>query len=358
MGMLFRREADVSVMARTDVRNLPTFAYSRHFTYTLMSFWTAVRGAHGGKFNPLLGSYEIKVWYLILASFLSATLVFYAIYKANYRLDGVMLISFTILLEEGVTIPRTHSVKIRYMVLLLLLFSIIIATGYRTHIFASLTKPSKGDPIPESFQELDSSDYELNFAHVNSAGLHFFRHSPSPLVKRLNACLVETSISNCIASAFLDPKTACATLLNLANPITSHLRLSLSTIQQSFYRPQHPIYWSVVSFASLRGFEYVKHLDFIAGAYYDTGLIQKWIQDTNYRSKAEKEDWISKNRPTETYKMLSYIAHLQGGSSQSTIAALSLRHISSLLLLYTTLIGIAIFLFVGSWIIKYSNVLN
>jgi len=180
----------------------------------------------GLSLSRFLGSYEFIVWMLLLLAFLDINCLFYIIYKTIYKFPRIFLMVLALSVNEAVPIPRIHSAKIRFTVSFWLIFVLLISTGYKSQLIASLTHPGSLGYVPSTFAELSSrSEYKIHFHHINGAAVSFFANNSSPVVSTLCKRLVVKTIADCVSDAFdfNSEKAACITWDGLAKTfIASH----------------------------------------------------------------------------------------------------------------------------------------
>jgi len=293
IGALMKGDANVIIAARTLERN-KIMDFTIPYAYIRLFFWTR---RNYNKNNSLLGSYQSSTWILVLLAFSLITLLFYLNYKRVYRFQRVLVMVFALALEEAVPIPRILWDKIRFTTWIWLTFVLVISTGYKSQLIASLTRPGSLGYVPETFAELASRpEYKINFHHLNGAALSFFSNNSLPVVVALRRRLVVKPVLDCLTEAFCIERTACLTWDFMASSfMASNLGLSPNSDREMFYRTPEALYWATISIVFKRGSKWVRPFNFILYSYTETGLISKWIRDSHLTDRIEASKTLLTN---------------------------------------------------------------
>ncbi|CAG7727715.1 unnamed protein product [Allacma fusca] len=337
-GDVFYKKSDLAIVLAHTVDRNGLIDFTTSFGAANLIFSTAFPKV-SLKPEAIVYSYDYLVWSLI---FVTISAMIPAVYFSLRRLPGnckkdwkgslirscTMIYKMT--LEQCAEIPP----GLEILAGMYLMFIIIIGTGYKSNLLASLSFPEAGK-IPRSFPDLaTNTNYDVHFDMSGIAGYNYFMQGDSPMLVNLRTRfapnLVRNNPAKCAAASFLDPSTVCIgwdTVLNQAIGKNLTLMRGLKPV----YLAQEAITRTWVTIGLQKNSQYTAAFNYISSSYFETGHITKWHKDIVEDFIVGGIPWMKSQKDSETYKALIKLA----GSKTKTVHALKLNNVYIIFLALT-----------------------
>ena len=263
--------------------------------------------------DAVLYLFSPTVWLFVAMSFICASVAAYITLwcKNPNKLSAwrVLLLVFKIFMEQSNRIPE----GLEFIVGLYLIYVIVIGTGYKCNLLASLSFP-QADSIPTTFDELAvRADYDIYFDMSGTAGYNYFMQSSSSsnlvinIRNRFLKNLIRNDPARCVIAALLQTNTVCIGWDTVLNQVVGR-NLTISRRMKPLYQPHEGITRIWVTIGLQKNSKYTKAFSFITSSFYETGLIAKWHEDVVDDCESLGIKWMKSQEGTELHRVLSRIA--------------------------------------------------
>jgi len=177
----------------------------------LKSSWKAI-------FSP----FQTLVWGLIAGAAICLIPAYYFSLQLNLPsfldrssrvkiLNTVIISLSTILLEQSFKLGKLwRGIRIRFLIMLWVLFCLIMGAGYRSRLIYFLTFISPNEEVPSTHQGLVAANYEILFRNYGGIAYTFAKESRDSVQQEIfkRAALYNSSES-CILASILISRSAC-----------------------------------------------------------------------------------------------------------------------------------------------------
>ncbi|CAG7723257.1 unnamed protein product [Allacma fusca] len=177
------------------------------------------------KWEAILYPFDFTVWMVILGFFFGIMPLIY-IHLVLKRSESSqppeavylsIVLPYSALLQESRAIPK----RVRFLMVMIILYSIIIAVFYNSNLVSFLTFPEP-DAVPQSFEELAArKDYTIYNMYYNGGAMEVFFNEATLkyLIEIDKRRIKEPDFSKCIRHALFEPRTACLGWPVVADPM-------------------------------------------------------------------------------------------------------------------------------------------
>lgn len=330
------------------------------FTSTYFTIYGTFVTAHAGtaiQFGTLAKPFLPMTW---LALLLALILVFATSYFALSCDYGNRLSDSKDLIEEkkvslykSISLPYAYLVeqggrkvplRLRCLISFWLMFCIVIGTGYKERLFASITFPGS-TKIPTTVTELAAmTNYRVLVNYWPTVLYTSWENSPQSDFKSVYNRFERTSdISSCVISAIGHQETVCIAYSFELQSAISSVNLSLRGDIQPPFMSSEAYFPSYQHFVLPKGSPQAGSWNWIASNVRDFGLPRKWMNDIFEKRRDEALLWFKKRKKKN--ETLSQYRHREMLNFREQPRAVKLMSLMGLLCTYGTLLIISAIIF-------------
>jgi len=339
VGDVLYKNGDIGQAAGQNFHRNKVVSYSIPISYEWLTFVTSKPQPYY-TWRAVFWSFDSSGWVLIIGLTLSAFFITFAIVKiegTSWSPSRTVAFMLATMVDQNIIMGYLNggkSLALRIFASFFFLFSIIVASAYKSKLVSLLAFPVFSS-VPTGFKELSESRFDTGLYFMKGAAYNLLKTSPNPIYKKIfNNMELITNDVNCIQKA-TNEKFACIMWANIAE-FVGHRNLSdrfgrvntLIASEKTTPMPGGILMEKMTVFRT--------NFDRAILAWTDFGLLSRW----------KKDDVVFiRNERRELRKLERNLPNPEQYLEDEETDTLSLQHLTGSFLILTSAHTIAIILF-------------
>lgn len=320
-GDLLYGKADIASVSTQTVDRNGLADFVGPFGRAHLIFVTSPPEKHVGKYT-IFRSYTVGVWGIILVFFAVFVVLFYKAFQHSVSRGMIKhkgsLLSKAVLLVWSLSFEQTEEKRpkgIRVLMIIWVAFIVVIGTGYRSNLAASISLPQP-EQKPKTFQQLSEQiNYDINFDLSGISGWTHFEDSNSPMLRNIRdrSAKMENT-SECVMRSFMDKKTVCIGW-DFTLKYAAAKNMTIPQLKYPLTESIEPVWAAWYTFALPKNSKFTEAFQHIGQTIFEMGLTAYWRERLLNSYRWASLNWTNSQVKTSLYNKLEALR--RSGKSES-----------------------------------------